>query len=195
MNSLKFFFKTSSLILFIFFFNCSQDDHTNHNHEGHGHGTHDDKEEEHAHETHDDEEGHAHETHDDKEEEQNKFGESMAITWVDEQTDTFELSDRLLEIVEIKISELKQFKTPMDKDTYLIPKNAFVETKNNYGIYSYVDKKVKLIKVKLIKKKGNKYLVKSSELSKIKRIVLTSVPILRAAELQVFSEGGHGHSH
>ena len=144
----------------------------------------------HNHKSHD-----VHESHDDTEEQQNKFGISMAIVSIDKQKNTFELSNRLLEILNIQISQLKQFKTSIAEDIYLLPKNIFVKSKNDYGIYSFKNNKVKLIKVKLIKRKGDKYLVKIREFSKIKNIVLTSIAILRAAELHVFGEESHGHAH
>ena len=120
----------------------------------------------------------------------------MAITWADEELDTFELSERFMKMVDLKVGQLSKYKRLGNKvDTYLIPKNMFVESKNDYGIYKITDKKVKLVKVKLIKKEGNNYLISSWGLSDVKHFVTSDVPILRAAELQVFGEGGHAHAH
>ncbi len=126
--------------------------------------------------------------HGDHEESSNSVGPDKAVTAANKK-EGIRLSEGAVKTLGLSYSPIAGDKT------FRVPLKAVVFFQNETGIYRFKDGWYKLIEVDVVSKSAAEATVKSSELKAGDQVVITGVPLLRAAELDATggSEEGHGH--
>ena len=73
------------------------------------------------------------------------------------------------------------------KDVHTVPLQSLVYFRDNVGVYRYRDGWLKLIEVAILEKSDHSAHVRSFEISPGDQILTQGAPLVRAADLDVFS--------
>jgi len=119
-------------------------------------------------------------------------GPGKAVTEIQREGEKFKLSPDASSKIGLKFAQARS----LQGGSIAIPKTALVEYQDKTAVYRLNGQGfIELIPVSVQRRKDNQLVIRAQSLSPSDKIAISGVPLLRAAQLEAFGQGGHGHAH